>query len=240
MGLYNLQVREARLAKERELLVAQENAKHVVSKAVQAAESERLSFAKERKKLEAGLGELRVQVATLQAKIAAAEATQIKFKEAPSQILDGPPEVSVDLSSVREDFMASKEFAALKEDYALEQLPAIFGRHLGKLSGEARQKEGVRMLDQDPVAKEWAGTLARKVYSAGCQHMLQPILPLLEKLLGRSVQPSDFPHLASNHLNALKAQLGKCRQALGMESDQAADEEAEDDDKDDDEDGPGQ
>ncbi|CAH9103036.1 unnamed protein product [Cuscuta epithymum] len=245
MGLYSLQVREAQLAKERELIVAQENAEQAVSKAVQAAEFERLSFVEERKKLKAGLGELRVQVATLQAKIAAAEAAQIKFNEHPSQIQDGPPEVTVDLSSVREGFKTSEEFAALKEQYALEQLPAVFGRHLGKLCGEARQKERVRMLDQDPIAKEWDETLAQEVYSAGCQHMLQPILPLLEKLLGRAVHPSDFLHLAANHLNALKAQLGKCRRALGMESNQVADEEAEgdddgDDDDDEDEDGPEQ
>ncbi|CAH9123960.1 unnamed protein product, partial [Cuscuta epithymum] len=193
--------------------------------AEQAVEAERRAFAEERKKLEAEAGELRVRVGSLQAKIAAAEAAQVKFSEAPPQIPDGPAEMTVDLSAVRDSFKTSEEFLALKEKYATEQLPAVFGRHLEKLAGEERQKEGIRVLDQHPITKEWADNLARGVYNSGCQHMLQPLLPLLEKQMGRSVQPSDLPSdLHPGHLNALMAQMKKCRRALGMEVVQVVDE----------------
>ncbi|CAH9101319.1 unnamed protein product [Cuscuta europaea] len=188
MGIYSLLLREARLAKERDLIVAKENAEHASSSAIQAAEADR-------KKMEAEVRELRVKMASLLDHISAAEAAQVKFQEAPSQIPNGLVEMMVDLSAVRESFKSSEEFLALKEEYALEQLHVVFGRHLAKLGGEERQKEGVRMLDQHPVTKWWVDTLAQEVYGAGCQHMLQLILPLLEKLLGQPVQPSDFSGL---------------------------------------------
>ncbi|CAH9091568.1 unnamed protein product, partial [Cuscuta epithymum] len=217
-GIYSLKLREARQAKEQSLLMAKETAE-------QAVEAERRAFAEERKKLEAEAGELRVQVGSLQAKIAAAEAAQVKFSEAPPQIPDGPAEMLVDLSAVRDQLKASEEFLALKEEYATEQLPAVFGRHLEKLAGEERQKEGIRVLDQHSVTKEWADNFARGVYSSGCQHMLQPLLPLIEKHMGRAVQPSDFPaDLHPDHLNALMAQMKKCRRALGMDVVQIVDE----------------
>ncbi|CAH9133786.1 unnamed protein product [Cuscuta epithymum] len=233
-GIYSLKLKETRQAKEQGLLMAKETAE-------QAAEAERRAFAEERKKLEAEAGELRVKVGALQAKIAAAEAAQIKFSEAPPQIPDGPAEMTVDLSAVRDSFKASEEFLALKEKYATEQLPAVFGRHLEKMAGEERQKEGIRVLDQHPVTKEWADILARGIYSSGCQHMLQPLLPLLEKYMGRAVQTSDFPSdLHPGHLNALMAQMKKCRRALGMEVVQIVDEEADEDDDEDDKDHPEQ
>ncbi|CAH9094474.1 unnamed protein product, partial [Cuscuta epithymum] len=217
MGIYSLKLREARLAKERGLIVAKEEAEHSLSSAVRVAETDRQVAAEIRAKLESELGELRVRVASLQAYLAAAESAQVKFSESASQIPDGPPEITVDLSTVRENFKTSAEFRA----YALEQLPDVFGEHLVKLTGEERQKEGVRVFDQHLVTKEWAEVFAREVYSSGCQHMLKPLLPLLEKQLVRPAQPSDFPGLHPHHLNALSAQIKKCRRALGMEIVQA-------------------
>ncbi|CAH9143476.1 unnamed protein product [Cuscuta epithymum] len=97
VGLYSLKIREARLAKERELIVAREEALHSLTSANQAAETDRQAAAEVQKKLEAELGELRVRVASLQSYLAAAESAQLKFAVSPSQIPDGPPEVIADL-----------------------------------------------------------------------------------------------------------------------------------------------
>ncbi|CAH9104889.1 unnamed protein product, partial [Cuscuta europaea] len=84
MGLYTLQMREARLAKERELIVAQSSAEQTAAAAITSLEAERKAFAEEKQRLDTELGTLRVQLAASQEKVIAAEAAQIKFEEMPS------------------------------------------------------------------------------------------------------------------------------------------------------------
>ncbi|CAH9110341.1 unnamed protein product [Cuscuta europaea] len=80
MGLYTLQMREARLAKERELIVAQSSAEQHAVAAIASLEAERKTFAEEKQRLDAEVGTLRVQLAASQAKILAAEAARVRFE----------------------------------------------------------------------------------------------------------------------------------------------------------------
>ncbi|CAH9077051.1 unnamed protein product, partial [Cuscuta europaea] len=123
MGLYTLQMWDARLAKERELIVAQSSAEQNAAAAITSLEAERKAFAEEKQRLDAELGTLRVQLAASQAKVLAAEAAQVKFEEMPSSIPDGPYEVNVDLSAVRETFKSSDEFSIIKDYHARTQIP---------------------------------------------------------------------------------------------------------------------
>ncbi|CAH9066934.1 unnamed protein product [Cuscuta europaea] len=52
--------------------------------------------------------------------------------------------------------------------------------------------------------------------------MLQPLLPVLQQALGRSVELADFPHISADHLNVLKTQMGKYDRDLKREADRAA------------------
>ncbi|CAH9059233.1 unnamed protein product, partial [Cuscuta europaea] len=58
MGLYTLQMREARLAKERELIVAQSSAEQHAAAAIASLEAERKTFAEEKQRLDAEVGTL--------------------------------------------------------------------------------------------------------------------------------------------------------------------------------------
>ncbi|CAH9093800.1 unnamed protein product [Cuscuta europaea] len=62
VGIYSLQLKEARLAKERELIVAQTSVEQNAAAALAALEAERKASAEEKKRLESELGELRVQL----------------------------------------------------------------------------------------------------------------------------------------------------------------------------------
>ncbi|CAH9095588.1 unnamed protein product [Cuscuta europaea] len=93
-GLYNLKLHHARSARETELVKARSEAEQVAADAI-------CSVDQERKKLEEEIAQLRVSLATAQAKVAAAEAAQIVFKDRDPQISDGPREITADLSTVR-------------------------------------------------------------------------------------------------------------------------------------------
>ncbi|CAH9108854.1 unnamed protein product [Cuscuta europaea] len=178
VGLYSLQLKEARLAKERELIVAQTSAEQNAAAAFAALEAERKAYAEEKKRLESELGELRVQLGVSQSKVHAAEAALVKFEEHAPRIPDGPAEIKVDLCAVRESFKGSEEFAILKKDYAQQQLPDTFGDYLERFStGDACRSEGVKLLDQDPRGKKFNDSLARSLYVMGCQHIMAPSSP---------------------------------------------------------------
>ncbi|CAH9115350.1 unnamed protein product, partial [Cuscuta europaea] len=177
VGLYSLQLKEARLAKERDLIVAQTSAEQNAAAAFAALETEQKASVEERRRLESELGELRVQLGAFQAKVHVAEAALVKFEESAPCIPDGPAEVKVDLSVVREAFKGSEEYAALKKDYAQQELSATFGAYLDRFAtGDARRSEGVKLLEYDPRGKKFNDSLARSLYVMGCQHILAPLL----------------------------------------------------------------
>ncbi|CAH9117579.1 unnamed protein product [Cuscuta europaea] len=62
VGLYSLRLREARLAKERDLIVAQTSAEQNMAAALATLEVERKASAEEKHRLESERGELRVQL----------------------------------------------------------------------------------------------------------------------------------------------------------------------------------
>ncbi|CAH9074510.1 unnamed protein product [Cuscuta europaea] len=236
MDLYTLQMREARLAKERELIVAQSSAEQTAAAAITSLEAERKAFAEEKQRLDAELGTLRVQLAASQAKVIAAEAAQIKFEEMPSSIPDSPYEVNVDLSAVRETFKSSDEFSIIKDDHARTQIPFAFGAYLeGFPKGVGRLSAGVALLDKDPEAKKWNDSIVTDLYAKIGQVLLRPFVAQLQNNLGRPVQASDLPQD-----DIIQAQIEKFQRGQQREADRAAGREPEppsDDDEDEDEDG---
>ncbi|CAH9115667.1 unnamed protein product, partial [Cuscuta europaea] len=89
MGLYSLQLREARLAKERDLIIAQTSAEQAAAAALANSEAERKAFAEERQRFDNELGRLQVQLAAAQAKVSATEVVQVRFEEKHPCIPDG-------------------------------------------------------------------------------------------------------------------------------------------------------
>ncbi|CAH9119971.1 unnamed protein product [Cuscuta europaea] len=233
--LYSLQLREARLAKERDLIVAQTSAEQNAADAFAALETERKASVEEKQHLELELGELRVQLGGFQAKVYAVEATLVRFEETASRILDGPAEVKVDLSAVREAFKGSEQFAALKKDYAQQELPATFGAYLDRFStGDARRSEGVKLLDQDPRGKKFNDSLARSLYVMGCQHILAPFVAKLQEILGRPIKLTDLPQVPIVEAQFEKYQRDLQRVAdreAGRESDPLTDSDEEEGDE---------
>ncbi|CAH9098510.1 unnamed protein product [Cuscuta europaea] len=110
-----------------------------------------------------------------------------------SRIPYGPSEVNVDLFVVQDAFKSSDEFTAIKEEYTLHQLPAIFGAHIEKFPrGDEQHRAGVDLLDKDPQVKHWNNSLTGNHYVMGCQHILRPFVARLQHQLGRQVQASDL------------------------------------------------
>ncbi|CAH9081340.1 unnamed protein product [Cuscuta europaea] len=83
VGLYSLQLKEARLAKERELIVAQTSAEQNAAAAFAALEAERKASAEEKKRLESELGELRVQLGPLNPKFMLPKLPWLSLKSTP-------------------------------------------------------------------------------------------------------------------------------------------------------------
>ncbi|CAH9085363.1 unnamed protein product, partial [Cuscuta europaea] len=235
VGLYNLQLREARMTKERDLIVAQTSAEQNAAAAFAALETERKASVEEKKRLELELGELRVQLGAFQAKVHAAEAALVKFEESAPRIPDGPAEVKVDLSAVREAFKGSEEFAALKKDYAQQELTTTFGAYLDRFStGDARRNEGVKLLDQDPRGKKFNDSLARSLYVMGCQHILAPFVAKLQEMLGRPIELTDLPQVPIIEAQFEKYQRDLQRVAdseVGREPDPPTDSDEEEGDE---------
>ncbi|CAH9118037.1 unnamed protein product [Cuscuta europaea] len=236
MGLYTLQMREARLAKERGLIVAQSSAEQHAAAAIASLEAERKTFAEEKQRLDAEVGTLRVQLAASQAKILAAEAARVRFEELPSSIPDGPYEVNVDLSAVRDMFKSSDEFSIIKDEHARAQIPFAFGAYLKDFpKGAGRLSAGVALLDKDPEAKRWNDSIVSDLYGKIGQVLLRPFVIQLQNQLGRPVQASDLPTD-----DIIQAQFEKYLRAQQREADRAAGKEPEppsDDDEDEDEEG---
>ncbi|CAH9063665.1 unnamed protein product, partial [Cuscuta europaea] len=112
----------------------------------------------------------------------------------PSSIPDGPYEVNVDLSAVRETFKSSDEFSIIKDDHARTQIPFAFGAYLkGFPKGAGRLSAGVALLDKDPEAKKWNDSIVSDLYGKIGQVLLRPFVAQLQNNLGRPVQASDLP-----------------------------------------------